>query len=457
MIATRSWVVWAVLCVASLANAQQAFIELDAPRPTCFVHEPVELVLRFGVEAELLEERVLQPFRMGLDVPVEVRSQGLLALPGLRTFSAQETDGVTFAMNGARVFARRVDDREADGRRFRVFEHTLGVLFSAAGELTLPAPSLHLVYASGFRDDFLEGRVAVDPKQLVVVAEPQSLSVEPLPTRDQPADFSGAVGSFDIDAELRTPSVELGSSARVALTLRGTGDLTLAQPPSAELAGFHAFGLLDELVDTPAGPARRGTYDLAPLDVELDAVPPLRFVYFDPGTAEYRTSTSAALPLEVRPGPGGERTWRIADAAQSEPPRDEEVSMFPWARFGLVALILALASIVAAQRRRVLRTRSSATPRVQEVPKRRPSPATEPTRLLSECIAERWRVSPAAVIDPGLARRLVASGVPAELAERTASLLEALVAARYGGPRVEDAEGRASALVVELERTFESR
>ena len=45
-------------------------------------------------------------------------------------------------------------------------------------------------------------------------------------------------------------------------------------------------------------------------------------------------------------------------------------------------------------------------------------------------------IAPAAVIGPELMARLVDRDVPAALARRAADLLEALVAARYGGPAV---------------------
>ena len=75
-----------------------------------------------------------------------------------------------------------------------------------------------------------------------------------------------------------------------------------------------------------------------------------------------------------------------------------------------------------------------------------------------------WRLCPtaasnpadaAAVIAPDLRARLAAAGVPVDLAARTAALLEALVAARYGsGAPSGDTEASARAIVEELEALF---
>ncbi len=76
---------------------------------------------------------------------------------------------------------------------------------------------------------------------------------------------------------------------------------------------------------------------------------------------------------------------------------------------------------------------------------------------LAEYLAARLHCPAAAVIAPDLRERLVTATVPDELATRAATLLESLVAARYGGnaPSAEDAQS-AAALVDELEAVLRS-
>ena len=49
-----------------------AFVEVAAPKQTWFVQEPVEIVLRVGVDAAWFRANVIQTSRVQLDLPVEV-------------------------------------------------------------------------------------------------------------------------------------------------------------------------------------------------------------------------------------------------------------------------------------------------------------------------------------------------------------------------------------------------
>ena len=60
-------------------------------------------------------------------------------------------------------------------------------------------------------------------------------------------------------------------------------------------------------------------------------------------------------------------------------------------------------------------------------------PGADPGDAFAAYVSARLRCAPAAVISPDLPRRLERSGVPADLAARTADLLERLVAVRYVG------------------------
>src|SRR5262245_34973359 len=50
-----------------------AFVELWSPRAVYYAGEPIPLRLRFGLDAEFLRTRAVQPFRRELDVPAQVQ------------------------------------------------------------------------------------------------------------------------------------------------------------------------------------------------------------------------------------------------------------------------------------------------------------------------------------------------------------------------------------------------
>lgn len=451
-----------------------AFLELEAARAEVFVHEPLRLVLRVGVDARFLADQVLQPFQRPLDLPLEVRTRGLWEVPGIRPFAAAPGAGgerASFALDGARALGRRAADREGERRAFRVLEHELVLVASSPGEHTLPAPGLRLVYGEEFREDFLAGRVPVERHELLIEGRPLSIRARPLPEEGRPPDFSGGVGRFELEAELESSTVELGASARLVLTVRGNGDLARLEPPRlGDLADFHLYGLLDEPAAGPA-PARRLTYDLAPRSTAVREVPPVRLVTFDPEPpGSYRTLQSPALPLVVVPGPGGETVLggERASGPVQEPAgngaaeRGPAPRGWPWARLGLVLLVLALAGRVLARRRSERRSRPAPRPALDPEPARAferalGDPGTHPEAALCAYLGARLGRAPAALIDPRLAERLEAAGLAGHLAERCAELVEGLVGSRYGGPPVLGAGDRARLLVGELERAFEAR
>ena len=67
-----------VLWLGTLASAEErAFVEMETPRTTYFVHEPFRLRLRVGFDRRFLETNVVQMFSRELDVPVQVHAPWL--------------------------------------------------------------------------------------------------------------------------------------------------------------------------------------------------------------------------------------------------------------------------------------------------------------------------------------------------------------------------------------------
>lgn len=433
-----------------------ALLELSSERTGAFVHEPLRLALRVWIAADLPAEGLVQPFRRPLDLPVEVHARGLRELTAVRWLEREDSaqvEGPSFALDDALAHARVLEPQEHGGRLYRGWEHALFLLPTRPGLLELPPPRLRLVYATEFREDFLAGRVPVELRELEAQAAPLALEILPLPEAGRPAEFSGGVDRFTLEARLEPASVVLGASVRLELVLAGSGELSLIEPPRlAELPGFHLYGLLDER----DGEGRRWTYDLAPRSVEPSEVPAIGLWTFDPtppGT--YRRIETRPLPLEVLPGPGGERQLDAPVLATSEVrPSESDASDDARPRAWL-AVLLAAAAIVAAVLA-LRRPRTNAPAAATAAPGLASSAPvardTNPEARLAEQLAARLGTRPAALIGPGLARRLEGAGLPREVAAASAALLEQLVAARYGGPAVERAAGRVEELLAQLER-----
>lgn len=171
------------------------------------------------------------------------------------------------------------------------------------------------------------GRLGIDPLQIETEArvqsrlgqrdpaarsayEPVTLSseeldviVESLPP-GAPSAFDGAVGSFGLDTEIRTDSVEVGEAVELTARVRGTGNLATLSPPLVEPpSDFETYDPSVEVDVDRSGSVVRGTktfaYTLVPRSNGHYTLPPVRFVYFDPDAGQYETLRSEPVTLHV--------------------------------------------------------------------------------------------------------------------------------------------------------------
>ena len=156
-----------------------------------------------------------------------------------------------------------------------------------------------------------------------------NVTVKPLPT-GAPASFSGAVGSFAMDAALPPDRLAANSAATYTVKISGTGNLTFVQAPKLTLpASFEQYNVkTTESINASASgisgyrqfeypfiARAEGTYDVEPVE----------FSYFDPARMQYMTLRSRPLELEITPdakGGGGD-----AYVVQGRGMSKEEVKM----------------------------------------------------------------------------------------------------------------------------------
>jgi hypothetical protein len=261
----------------------------------------------------------------------------------------------------------------------------------------------------------------------------------------------------------------LGESFKLVLRIHGSGNLEFFAPPRLDhLKGFHVLGRVDDKSRT----RRTVTYDMAPLSLAVKEVPPIRFAFFDPAARPgYRTVETAPLPLTVRPLPEGARPKLLTndklngampgvnDIFDIKPAAKTPASEAPLGPSPALWWILVLSPwllVLAAWS--WLRGRARGQDRLDRLQVRDAVAAfrrgTDVPAAFTGFLASLLGCSTAAVIDPDLKARLEAKGLPAELAARATTLLDELVAARYGGSVPAGGEDAAGALVDALEASF---
>jgi hypothetical protein len=278
-----------------------AEVSMTAASVTVYAGEPIALTLTVALDADFLANQAVPLFRRPLDLPVQLSAAALDHLPGalpLPSPAASDEDErrLSFALNDDVVSATPIDEMR-EGRRFIVLTIRRRLVAEMPGELVIPAPTLRFAYATSFRQDFINERVATDRREVQISGKPITLTILPLPEDGRPLDFGGAVGSYTLSASAAPLELTVGESTEFVLVIEGTGNLPWFEPPALdELQGFH---LLDQIQSVEVGRRAIG-YELMLHDDTITAIPAISFSFFEPGPdAGYRTLTTQPIPLMV--------------------------------------------------------------------------------------------------------------------------------------------------------------
>jgi hypothetical protein len=197
----------------------------------------------------------------------------------------------------------RPGQRERGGVVYRVRDELRALFAERSGSLRLAAPDL--LCRSG---------AAVESVPVPAV----TLEAREAPLAGRPAGWSGLIGPLRVHLTVTPRDVRLGESVRVAVMLRGAGNLWALEPPLAEPIGAaELFMQRPELVlerGQELSLRRHFVYDLVPRAPGPLEVPELAIPYFDPQTGSYAFAKAAPVTVAVQP--------RAAAAAPTAPRGD---------------------------------------------------------------------------------------------------------------------------------------
>ncbi len=439
-------------------------IRVDANKTRYFVGERIEIVVTLSIEDLFLEKSMIQLFRKKLDLPVRVSATWLdsdasIEIPELIAPTTGKP-ALSLVIGGRVASCQRAGRVAKPGQPARsLYRLRLRSSARRPGRIELSAVSLEYAHATRFREDFLNGRVPVDRKEERIEARAPSFRVLPLPTKGRPAGFRGAVGSYTITAHAKRSMVRLGETVRVSIRIGGSGRFRGVDTSTLrELPGFHVSSA--RLLEDQGGLSLE--LEATPLSVELRAVPPIPFDFFDPSPpGRYRSERTSELPLRVLKGTDGKSElpgYRASLASrrktrnggsehaealpallpfdQADPRALPETASPTWIllflSFPLAVLLLRSVSKRRAERRseraRIARYREKV------LSLRRACQQGERPRLsiLGDALALYLRCTVAEVHAPGLRTRLADSSAPGEIQSIADDCIRGYAAERYG-------------------------
>jgi len=157
------------------------------------------------------------------------------------------------------------------------------------------------------RRDFFGSRL-YNQTHKVVFAGRRVIDVKPLPLKNKPADFGGAVGDFDFQVSASKTSLNATESLQATVAVSGVGNLKLFKLPILEVpSALEVYDpeFTEEVRTNFSGMQGKikNAYTVVPAFKGKYPLPPLRFSFFNPKTEKYTTIDSKEIIINVLGGP----------------------------------------------------------------------------------------------------------------------------------------------------------
>ena len=286
------------------------FLKLDVDKKSCYVGEPI-----------------IATYKLYTRLPSETT---VTDAPSFNGFSVSDID-----VNNNAVLEKY------DGRLYNVYTMRKVQLYPLQpGNITLdPVVADNKItfiksqYANSQQSDpFFDmfdnmGQAALPPEaqisqNVTLKSAPITVTVQPLPTENKPADFRGAVGDFTITSSLEKNQITTDDAGILKLTVSGKGNIQLINAPSVKwpkgIDGFDAK--VKDNVDKTKVPMEGSKVFSFPFTVSKAGkytIDSISFSYFNPETSSYKTLHTAPLEVTVKKGKGIPTNPLVKNAQQN--------------------------------------------------------------------------------------------------------------------------------------------
>ena len=197
-----------------------------------------------------------------------------------------------------------------NGQNYMVAELKKCILFpQQSGELEITSGNydVTVVQYEAVRTLFGTMRQPVE-RQLSIKSNSQKINIKALPA-PRPASFSGAVGKFSVETEIKPPVLKTYEASTLSYKVTGQGNIKYLKAPKIQFpAQFDVYDPQNNADAKPSGSTVSGTmtfeYTFIPQYVGKYEIPATEFTYFDPSAGKYVTLNTPKYDLSVAKGSG---------------------------------------------------------------------------------------------------------------------------------------------------------
>jgi len=162
-------------------------------------------------------------------------------------------------------------------------------------------PNRRSLFDDFFSDPF--GRTL----RYTIRSEPVSIEALPLPEKDRPKAFAGAVGQFRLSGGVDKSEVAANEVVNFKVKLEGSGNIrTLPAPSPLFSPGLENYDpKVSESVQVSKGlvqGSRTYEYLLVPRAAGKQSIAPIEYPYFDPIDEKYKVASLGEISINVSPG-----------------------------------------------------------------------------------------------------------------------------------------------------------
>ncbi len=162
-----------------------------------------------------------------------------------------------------------------------------------------------------FNDPFFNNNVKTIKK--ILRSKPIVLNVKPLPQKDKPAGFSGAVGSFTFKSTLDRNKLTTNDALTLDISISGRGNIELIEAPKVQWpTDFDTYEpkITKKINATAFGISGRKKFEyvVVPRNPGDFIIPPVKFSFFNPDENKYYQLKSDTMFVHVDKGKGGGTT-----------------------------------------------------------------------------------------------------------------------------------------------------